>query len=258
MRTPARRIAMFVCFECEVAGLRLARHHFMRLTRQNLLWNRRSVYSRLLQCANSRLRSAAAAHMRQLELHAKAALALRPTALRACFELGWVAWSRGDYRAAAVHFRHVVTSAADADDDIFTAAGGWALASAVTMGGTGFLVATAQIDGLVRAAEAAEQRLRVWNMSAAAKAIAGFARQPMRRVLLPADALAIVAAPELRSLPCRKANGAGGPKLCVGCKAAFLHVLKCGRCHQVTYCSTECQEAAWPTHKCKCARSKSR
>lgn len=216
------------------------------------------MYSRLLQCANSRLRAAPAAHLRQLELHASAAAALRPTALRATFELGWVAWTRGDCCSAAAHFRHVVAAAAGADDDIFTAAGGWALLCAVTAGGTGRLVAASQVTGLLGAAEAAEKRLRCWSMSAVAKSIAAFARQPLQRVLLPENALVVIAAPELRSLSCLKANAAGGPKSCAGCKGTFLHVLKCGACRRACYCSRECQAAARRAHKHKCTSGKNR
>ena len=71
--------------------------------------------------------------------------ALRLDAPRAPFELGWAAWSRGAYGVAAGHFRRVLLLAAEVDDDIFIAAGGWALACTLTLGGAGSLVATVQV-----------------------------------------------------------------------------------------------------------------
>lgn len=212
------------------------------------------MYSRLLQCPNSRLRGATTAHLAQLEAHAEAAHALRRSAPRAPFELGWAAWSRGDYRTAASCFRHVLLLAAEADDDIFVCIGSWALASAVAMGGGGPLVSTAQIRGLMRSALAAERRLRRWGMAAAVKSIAAFARQPLRRLALPDEAVAILATPELRAFA-RGKPGQGAQRQCDGCKGGFVHMLKCGGCRLVQYCSRECQRCAWPGHKHTCSRS---
>jgi uncharacterized C2H2 Zn-finger protein len=40
--------------------------------------------------------------------------------------------------------------------------------------------------------------------------------------------------------------------VCDGCDAAGGNLLRCGRCKKVSYCSKECQRAAWKSHKKKC------
>lgn len=217
----------------------------------------RSVYSRLLQCPNSTLRGAAAAHLGQLEMHAKAAQTLRRSAPRAPFELGWAAWSRGDYAASTGCFRRVLLLAAEADDDIFVAAGGWALASAVALGGAGLVVPTAQIAGLMRLALAAEKRLRRWSMAAATKSIIAFAREPLRRLALPAGSLCFLAVPELRGV-LRSKPRATTRQQCHTCKGVFAHMLRCSGCRRAFYCSADCQASAWAEHRQMCCTTPSK
>lgn len=218
-----------------------------------------SVYSRLLQCPNSALRGAAAAHLKELKAHATAAQALRRDAPRAPFELGWAAWTQGGYGAAAFCFRRVLLLAAEADDDIFVAAGSWALASAVALGGAGLVVPTAQVAGLMQLALAAEKRLRRWSMTAATKSIIAFARQPLRQLALglPSGSLCFLAVPEMRSVLCSKPRGSTRrtQRQCAACKGAFAHMLRCGGCRAAFYCSEECHKAAWPVHSRRCCKS---
>jgi MYND finger len=211
----------------------------------------RSVYSRLLQCPNSALHGARAAHLRQLEVHARAAQTLRPSAPRAPFELGWAAWARGDYAAAVSWFRRTLLLAAEADDDMFGAAGGWALAAALAMGGAGRLVQVAQVAGLVQMASAAGKRLQRWGMAAAINSIVAFARKPLRRLWLPASSLCFLAMPELRHLPSRRRLGRV-QRRCATCKHTFVHMLRCSCCRQRWYCSKECQEDGWREHQQYC------
>ena len=211
----------------------------------------RSVYSRLLQCPNSALHGARAAHLRQLEVHTRAAQTLRPNAPRAPFELGWAAWARGDYAAAVSWFRRTLLLAAEADDDMFVAAGGWALAAALAMGGAGRLVQVAQVAGLVQMASAAGKRLQRWGMAAAINSIVAFAREPLRRLRLPASSLCFLATPELRQLPRRRRLGSVQWRFAI-CKHTFVHMLRCSCCRQRWYCSKECQEDGWREHQQDC------
>ena len=214
----------------------------------------RSVYSRLLQCPNSALHGARVAHLRQLEVHARAAQTLRPNAPRAPFELGWAAWARCDYAAAVSWFRRTLLLAAEADDDMFVAAGGWALAAALAMGGAGQLVQVAQVDGLMQMASAAGKRLQHWGMAAAIHSVVAFAREPLQRLRLPANSLCFLAMPELRHLPSRW-RPSRQQRRCVICKHTFVHMLRCSCCRQQWYCSRKCQEDGWPEHRQECCEA---
>ena len=213
------------------------------------------MYSRLLQCPNSALHGARVAHLRQLEVHARAAQTLRPNAPRAPFELGWAAWARCDYAAAVSWFRRSLLLAAEADDDMFVAAGGWALAAVLAMGGAGRRVQVAQVAGLVQMASAAGKRLQRWGMAAAVNSIVAFAREPLRRLRLPASSLCFPAMPELRHLPSRRRLGRVHRR-CATCKHTFVHMLRCSCCRQRWYCSKECQEDGWREQDCREAGTK--
>lgn len=207
-----------------------------------------SVHQRLLQCPNSSLQAASAAHAAALKRHVTAAASLRPGTPRAPFELGWSAWSRGSYTLAAHQFRECLMAAAKADDDIFVCAASWALAATIAQGSWGFEVAVAQLQGLLKSAQAAEARLSQWGMGSAVAAIAAFARGPMQCVRLPERQLAVPAQPGLRYLRGRPA----GPQVCTSCGVAFMSTMRCATCKKVSYCSRSCQQQHRETHLVTC------
>jgi hypothetical protein len=87
-----------------------------------------------------------------------------------------------------------------------------------------------------------------WKSTAAASAVANAATALAPTNTPPASIVASIApkSAKPKSVPLRTCSNCGKRELRI---AEFK---KCSRCRAVHYCSTDCQSAAWPTHKLEC------